>query len=188
LLYDQPSAKVQFGIECTYEDLLNKFIEWICVSNIAYIYLIPHVYGKQSERTSDENACKKLFSKLNSKYRDNVILLEHKLNQNETKWLIGQMDWFFGTRMHSTIAAISSYVPTINLAYSDKAYGVFDTCGLSESVFDMRTNNTNVLFQKLISSWKDRTKTKKLLETNIPKVIEKAKDQMEQIVDCILAL
>jgi len=37
---------------------------------------------------------------------------------------------FAGTRMHSTIAALSSGVPTLNLAYSIKARGV------SRDVFD----------------------------------------------------
>ena len=57
----------------------------------------------------------------------------------ETKWLISQLDWFCGTRMHATIAALSSGVPVSAIAYSAKVQGVFETCGQGDAVADART-------------------------------------------------
>ena len=47
------------------------------------------------------------------------------------KYLIGQCDFFVGSRMHSCIAAVSQCVPAVSIAYSDKFIGVMATLGLS---------------------------------------------------------
>jgi polysaccharide pyruvyl transferase WcaK-like protein len=46
------------------------------------------------------------------------------LSAAELKWGISRLDVFAGGRMHSTIAALSSCVPTLSLAYSVKALGI----------------------------------------------------------------
>jgi polysaccharide pyruvyl transferase WcaK-like protein len=85
------------------------------------VLLIPHVTW---ERTDDyeflckvANACLK-----NSTAR--VLCLGDKLSAAETKWVISRCAVFAGARTHSTIAAISSSVPTLSLAYSRKARGL----------------------------------------------------------------
>jgi polysaccharide pyruvyl transferase WcaK-like protein len=50
--------------------------------------------------------------------------LGDKLSAAETKWVISRCAAFVGARTHSTIAAISSAVPTLSLAYSRKARGL----------------------------------------------------------------
>jgi polysaccharide pyruvyl transferase WcaK-like protein len=53
-----------------------------------------------------------------------VFCLNDKLSAAETKWVISRCRAFAGARTHSTIAAISSAVPTLSLAYSRKARGL----------------------------------------------------------------
>jgi colanic acid/amylovoran biosynthesis protein len=54
-----------------------------------------------------------------------VHVLAQRLHAMELKWVLARLDWFAGARMHATIGAFSSGVPTLGLGYSDKAYGVF---------------------------------------------------------------
>jgi colanic acid/amylovoran biosynthesis protein len=51
-------------------------------------------------------------------------LVSPEYNAAETKWIISQMALFAGARTHSTIAALSSGVPTLSFAYSIKAQGI----------------------------------------------------------------
>ena len=51
-------------------------------------------------------------------------LVSPEYNAAETKWIISQMTLFAGARTHSTIAALSSGVPTLSFAYSIKAQGI----------------------------------------------------------------
>lgn len=85
------------------------------------IYLIPHVMAKASN--NDYLFLKKVRS-LITKKKDRVVLIPPTLNAPQTKWIISKMAIFTGARTHSTIAALSSYVPTLSLAYSIKAKGV----------------------------------------------------------------
>ncbi len=51
-------------------------------------------------------------------------LVSPEYNAAETKWIISQMAFFAGARTHSTIAALSSGIPTLSFAYSIKARGI----------------------------------------------------------------
>jgi polysaccharide pyruvyl transferase WcaK-like protein len=103
---------------------------WIpCAANIVKevtnqtkrpIYLIPHVTNPYS---NDYEFLKNILSLL-GKTKERIELIPPKLNAAETKWIIGQMLVFAGARTHSTIAAISSGVPTLSFAYSIKAKGI----------------------------------------------------------------
>ena len=63
--------------------------------------------------------------------------------------------------MHSCIAAISQAIPTIAIAYSDKAYRVFETVGASKYVMDGRKHDTQEVvsaYEKNISHKEDARK------------------------------
>jgi len=53
-----------------------------------------------------------------------VYLLPRTLNAAQTKFVIAQMDCLVAARTHATIAAFSTGVPTVSLAYSVKASGL----------------------------------------------------------------
>jgi polysaccharide pyruvyl transferase WcaK-like protein len=51
-------------------------------------------------------------------------LVSPEYNAAETKWIISRMAFFAGARTHSTIAALSSGIPTLSFGYSIKAQGI----------------------------------------------------------------
>jgi polysaccharide pyruvyl transferase WcaK-like protein len=64
-------------------------------------------------------------------------VLPRDLDAAELKWAIARMHAFVGARTHATIAAMSSGVPTISVAYSRKARGINrDLLGTEEWVAD----------------------------------------------------
>lgn len=81
------------------------------------VLLIPH--------TTEDNALLRMVANICSDARiGNVYCLGENLSAAETKWVISRCAAFAGTRTHSTIAAISTGVPTLSLAYSRKARGL----------------------------------------------------------------
>jgi colanic acid/amylovoran biosynthesis protein len=56
-------------------------------------------------------------------YRDRIVLLED-YDAQQLKWIISNFVAFAGCRMHATVAALSSCVPTISIGYSMKARGL----------------------------------------------------------------
>ncbi len=84
------------------------------------IYLIPHITNPGS---NDHAFMQRALSRIKDR-NGNITLIPPKYNSAETKWIISQMAFFAGARTHSTIAALSSGVPTLSFAYSIKAQGI----------------------------------------------------------------
>jgi colanic acid/amylovoran biosynthesis protein len=84
------------------------------------IYLIPHVTNADS---NDHSFMQGAVARISGS-SENITLIPPKYSAEETKWIIGRMAIFAGARTHSTIAALSSGVPTLSFAYSIKAQGI----------------------------------------------------------------
>jgi polysaccharide pyruvyl transferase WcaK-like protein len=85
------------------------------------IYLIPHVVGGFS--FCDDTLFQDILTRDSLKARD-VTLVSGQYDAPQVKWIIGKMEVFAGACMHSTIAALSSGVPTLSFSYSIKSKGV----------------------------------------------------------------
>ncbi len=84
------------------------------------IYLIPHVTNPGS---NDHEFMQRALSLIKDR-NGNITLVSPEYNAAETKWIISRMAFFAGARTHSTIAALSSGIPTLSFAYSIKAQGI----------------------------------------------------------------
>ena len=86
--------------------------------------LIPHVIPHDgSTKNNDATFMAQLLPRLRD-LGTYVRLMSDHLNAAQTKYVISQCRFFVGARTHSTIAALSSEVPTISIAYSIKAIGI----------------------------------------------------------------
>jgi polysaccharide pyruvyl transferase WcaK-like protein len=83
--------------------------------------LIPHVTWKHS---NDHEFLRRVANCCPKTSGVRAFCVGDKLSAAETKWVISRCAVFAGARTHSTIAAISSAVPTLSLAYSRKAHGL----------------------------------------------------------------
>lgn len=109
------------------QDLLSeveKFIRYAINERGMGVLLIPHV-------TPLENPAKKgdasYMAELLARSADlgkSVTMMPGHLNAAQTKGVIAQLRFFIGARTHATIAALSSGVPTLSIAYSVKARGI----------------------------------------------------------------
>jgi colanic acid/amylovoran biosynthesis protein len=85
------------------------------------VLLVPHVTWARSD---DHSFLARVVAACSRATRGRVSCLSNSLSAAETKWMIARCAVFVGARTHSTIAAISSLVPTLSLAYSRKARGL----------------------------------------------------------------
>ena len=84
------------------------------------IYLILHVTNPTS---SDHEFMQRALSPIKDR-NGTITLVPPDYNAAETKWIISRLALFAGARTHSTIAGLSSCVPTLSFAYSIKARGI----------------------------------------------------------------
>lgn len=189
LIANRPqSAAARFGLACDYRSLMRELVMRFLDETDAQLLLIPHVHAPEGHYESDLEASRALIASLPERYSrhvaERVAVLTQALDACELKWLIAQTDWFCGTRMHATIAALSSGVPTAALAYSLKTRGVFATCAMAAAVVDLREQAGPDVLERLLQLWRRREAASVGLERHLPRVRELASRQLDEIVDC----
>lgn len=182
LIYNQPDrAHSQYGLKANYQEVIYHFIQKLLIETDVNIVLIPHVLADEKFYESDMAACKHLLNLLSLVDKQRLEILPDAYDQCEIKWVISQMDWFCGTRMHSTIASLSTGVATAAIAYSIKTRRVFKTCGQELQVIDPREMNTQDVVDGLWQCWLQRENVKVALRQHLPGVLAAAKQQMDLI-------
>ena len=181
LIYNQADASMRYGLRVDYQRLVRSLVQELVDRCAARVLLVPHVLGGATNE-SDVLACSDLLAALSPSERERVAVITMKLGPAEVKWLIAQCDWFCGTRMHSTIAALSSGVPTAAIAYSGKTSGVFETCGQAEQVADARQLTAKEVAEVVLRSCEQRLALRASLENRLPEVLSRASAQMDAVL------
>lgn len=144
------------------------------------VILVPHVVGGiNDDKDNDTKVSMDLCSndqriKMAPLFKDPI----------EAKSYISQFDLFIGSRMHATIAALSSGVLTIPLAYSRKFIGVFEPLGYKETL-DLQYMSEN----KIIEQIKQIIMNKKIIISDIEGIstaaigkLSKYKTYLEELI------
>jgi len=134
----------------------------------ARVILVPHVFGDDQE--SDSSGCDSLFNELKEHYGDRLGVVRGSYDQSEIKYVIGQFDFFVGSRMHACIAALSQAVPAVAIAYSDKFIGVMSSIGDPEVVADATKLTADAILERVRVRFDQRTAQRRFLEGVIPEI------------------
>ena len=108
-----------------YPELIRKIIKCF-QDNGKNIYLIPHSYNYKKPEVNNDDlvACRTVYNSLPDK--QNITIVDKDMTPPQVKYVISQMSFFIGTRMHANFAAIYTNVPLFGLAYSYKFNGAFE--------------------------------------------------------------
>ncbi|MGB4341705.1 MAG: polysaccharide pyruvyl transferase family protein [Dysgonamonadaceae bacterium] len=136
-----------------------------------HIYLIPHVTTPNS---NDFLFLKAVNSHLED-FKEKITLISPIYNASETKWIISKMKLFAGSRTHSTIASLSSCVPTLSFAYSIKAKGINeDIFGHDNFCLSPKELNPKNVIEKIKLISDQSSEIKATLRESIPRIQERA--------------
>ncbi|WP_343504083.1 polysaccharide pyruvyl transferase family protein [Alloyangia pacifica] len=129
------TGKNEFGLKMDYPTLLRRLIREFSERDDCVVHLIGHVIidSASGAGEDDQRACEQLGAEFPA-----VIVEPPAPGPSEAKSVISAMDYVFGARMHACIAAFSSGVPVLPMAYSRKFLGLFGTLGYGH-VADCRT-------------------------------------------------
>jgi Uncharacterized conserved protein len=148
----------------------TKIVEEISNRTDNKIYLIPHV----TTPNSNDYLFLKEVKKSVKISKDRIILLPPTYNASETKWIISKMKLFAGSRTHSTIAALSSCVPTLSFAYSIKAKGINrDIFGHEDYCLNPEKLTPEIVAKKIESMLEKEDEIRAELKVAIPKIKNK---------------
>lgn len=141
LLYND--KKNRFSLTINYKHLVHEIVEELIALGYK-VHLISHVIISNGMGEDDFSACESVH-----KSYPNTILVKKFESPIEVKSYIAGLDLFIGARMHATIAAISSGVPVIPIAYSRKVNGLYGNLNYPYFIDakDEHMNNVNAIAQ-----------------------------------------
>lgn len=145
-----------FGLKTDYAQLVECVLASLLSEPNTQVLLVPHVFGPEENAESDVSACKKLLAKYGGTYPDRLHYLPRYFDHHETKYIIGQCEFFLGSRMHACIGALSQCVPAIGLAYSRKFAGVMELVGDGAVVIDLRSAELEEASRAVQLAWSKR--------------------------------
>lgn len=157
-----------FGLRINYPEFIFRLIDHLIMIWGYKVLLIPHVMGRQEKSESDWVACSLVYDKKKEVYPEGVFFIEKEYGLNELKYLIGQTDFFIGSRMHACIGALSQCVPAVAISYSRKFAGVYEKLGLNDLVIDPKKWNDEEIIKRLDCHLENREETRKRLQSIIP--------------------
>lgn len=177
-------AKDQFGLSCDYRAVLLELITKILREDSTLVHLVPHV-APSGGSESDLLASRAMKAQLPAEIQHRVSIEEVANTPSKLKGVIQQTEWFTGARMHATIAALSTGTPVSNMAYSGKAQGVFDCCGVGTHVHDLRACSTDQMVERLMADYSYRYQQGALLRSQLPFVHRRWAYQMDAIATAV---
>lgn len=153
-----------------YLDAFAQFVQTLSKEDKYHFILIPHVV---SPNNNDLTVCEALANKLQIFH--NIQIISPELNTCQMKYAISKCHYFIGARTHSTIAGLSTCVPTLSIGYSAKAIGINqDIFGNTDYVLpikDISFENLIAKFNLMVEKNKEITET---LKKRIPEIQKKS--------------
>jgi polysaccharide pyruvyl transferase WcaK-like protein len=157
-----------FALKVDYTELIRSLISYLIVEKKATVLLVPHVFGAVPE--SDATAAARFFNELAGRFGADLLIVHGDYDQNGIKYIIGQCDFFIGSRMHACIAALSQCIAAVGIAYSRKFAGVMQSIGMDELIADPRTNSAMEILEIIGNAMSSRDRWNRLLRERMPHI------------------
>jgi polysaccharide pyruvyl transferase WcaK-like protein len=157
----------EFGLTIDYGSLIRRTIEYFLNLNVE-VHLVSHVITENV--VEDDYRAAETLSK---EYPD-VILAPSFKSPIEAKSYISGLDFFTGARMHACIAAASSGVPVVPMAYSRKFRGLFGALGYNHTL-ECKELDTETAFEFL----KSEHENIETLKRDVAELYSKASDKLD---------
>ncbi|RAH98797.1 polysaccharide pyruvyl transferase family protein [Acuticoccus sediminis] len=170
-----------FGIADDYGALMRAIAGEFASRPDYELHFVGHVLSEEQEIEDDYRACQKLAAEF-----PGSIVAPRFGSPSEAKSYIAGLDFFTGARMHACIAAFSSGVPVVPLAYSRKFEGLFSTLGYKETA-DLRSMGTVEVLTRIRAAVADLDGLRAQIEKALVEANRRL-DHYEQIVDEAMAL
>ncbi len=144
-----------FGLTADYPALMRSLIRHFAALPGTEVHLVSHVISDVFPVEDDWRASAALVTELPPDLAARVILAPKFATPSEAKSYIAALDFFMGARMHACIAAFSSGVPVVPMAYSRKFAGLFDALGYPFTV-DCTTDSAEAIEARILVLFQTR--------------------------------
>lgn len=143
----------QFGLGVNYQEVTYMIIDYLLSLQNVQVHLVPHVNGSFRDVENDYEVCYDIYREYSN---PRLVLSDFFLSPIDAKDYISGLDFFIGARMHSTIAAFSSLVPVVPMAYSRKFNGLFKDTLHYDHIADLKVDTKEQILETIMQSFERR--------------------------------
>ncbi len=111
-----------------------------------------------------------------------MFRVEDEYSPAQLKGIIGQCDFFAGSRLHACIAALSQGIPTVGIAYSDKFAGVFAAVGATDAVVDARAGTAEEMLKACSEAFSTREKSAGRVKTGAARALAELEEAFGRVL------
>jgi colanic acid/amylovoran biosynthesis protein len=172
-----------FSLKMDYKLFVHQLSEAILKNTKANLLLIPHTFAPHGHIESDPDACVEVFAAFSPGYKGRIQMIASEHDQHAIKGIIGQCNFFIGSRMHSCIAALSQKIPSVAVAYSKKFKGVFNAIDVGNYVIDAREVETQAAIGMVLAMLADRKHIEIKLQDQIDTVQKQQLDIFREMTN-----
>lgn len=170
------TGKNMFDLKADYPTVIRRIIQTLGQDQSApNIHLIGHVNSRTMPVEDDYSVCESLVREF-----PGTTLAPRFESPSDAKSYISTLDYFAGARMHACIAAFSSGVPVLPMAYSRKFAGLFGTLGYKRTT-DCRVESEDEIVEAVVCGYNSR----ETLKTEVEQALRTAGSKLENYTDRI---
>jgi colanic acid/amylovoran biosynthesis protein len=163
-----------------FEKAIALFIDRITREQNIYFIFIPQVTS--TIHHDDDRIVAKRIVRLMANKR-HVMNCTDTYDHYELKKLYSHLHFLIGTRFHSVIFSLTSYVPALAIEYEYKTSGIMKDLGLSEWVIPIEQVTADILYEKFSQLLSAGDIYKQKLQHVLPDYILRAKAVEKQMVE-----
>lgn len=163
-----------FGLQMDYPALVREIIRrFQAHPDGCEVHLVPHVILREASREGLGGLEDDYSASLDlAKEFPGVQVAPAFATPSEAKSYIAGLDFFMGARMHACIAAFSSGVPVVPMAYSRKFAGLFGSLGYAKTV-DCTTESSDAIITQIFGAYEERAQLTEDVRVALGRGLEK---------------
>lgn len=173
----------QSGQSPSYPEQVAKAVDRLIELSGCPVILIPHERAHTGSASDDLSTCREVFARLQRS--DMVRILDEHHSAAVLKGIIAGAEVAVGSRFHFLVAAMSSNVPGLAIAWSHKYYEMMQMVGQEEFVVNYRDLDETVLLAKTRELWANSERLRAVIAAKLPGVIAGAKSNAKIVSDSL---
>ncbi|MGB2955381.1 MAG: polysaccharide pyruvyl transferase family protein, partial [Anaerolineales bacterium] len=170
-----PGKKDPACLKANYLRVIAESIDFLQEKYQAKILFIPHCLD-------DLDTVEAVYALVQEKSK--VFVLRQDYPSGTLRKFMGCLHFLIGTRIHSTIFAMSQHVPVIAVAYEiHKGFGILDMAGLRDYVIDIAEIRTETLAERIESLLENHT----IIAQELSATMTRLQSSLEETISSVLS-
>ena len=168
-----------------YIDIMVQFVKALHQEFSLNVVLIPHSIKKETRRlkNNDLPVIRAIESRVTPSPWLQVIDADMEIAQMRS--LIAECNFFFASRFHSMVSALSEKVPLIVCGWGHKYLEVLEQFDLSEFYVDYRQLDFNLISDTFRRVLLEENRIRAQIDRKIPEIVQSSRNQFHEIFKII---